>query len=85
MEKKPTEKDMEYLDKWTRRSAITHSISDERLIEICNAERHGKCVVVTRCCECKNHSDIDGEHWCKFWNMYCPDDSEFYCKAANPR
>lgn len=27
MDKKPTEKEMEYLDKWTRRSAITHGIS----------------------------------------------------------
>lgn len=46
MDKKPTEKDMAYLDKWTRRSAITHGISDERLIEICNAERDGRCVVL---------------------------------------
>lgn len=46
MEKKPTEKDMEYLDKWTRRSAITHGISDDRLIEICNAERHGRLAVM---------------------------------------
>lgn len=46
MERKPTERDMEYLDKWTRRSAIAHGISDERLIEICNAERDGRCVVL---------------------------------------
>lgn len=46
MEKKPTEKDMEYLDKWTRHSAIAHGISDERLIEICNAERNGRCAVM---------------------------------------
>lgn len=48
MEKKPTERDMEYLDKWTRRSAITHGISDERLIEICNAERDGRCIVLLK-------------------------------------
>lgn len=46
MQKKPTERDMEYLNKWTRRSAITHGISDERLMEICEAERAGRCVVL---------------------------------------
>jgi len=46
VERKPTEKDMEYLDKWTRRSAIPRGISDERLMEICNAERDGRCVVL---------------------------------------
>jgi hypothetical protein len=39
-------KEMECLDKWTRRSAITHGISDERLMEICEAERAGRCVVL---------------------------------------
>ena len=48
MERKPIERDMEYLDKWTRRSAIAHGISDERLIEICNAERGGRCVVLPK-------------------------------------
>lgn len=46
MQKEPTERDMEYLNKWTRRSAITHGISDERLMEICEAERVGRCVVL---------------------------------------
>lgn len=46
VERKPTEKDMEYLDKWTRRSAITHGISDQRLMEICSAERDGRCVLL---------------------------------------
>ena len=54
MERKPTEKDMEYLDKWTRRSAITHGISDERLMEICEAERDGRCVVLP----CKVEDDV---------------------------
>lgn len=44
--KNPSEKDMEYMDKWTRKSAITHGISDERLMEICSAERDGRCVVL---------------------------------------
>lgn len=39
-------------------------------------------VSVVRCRECKNHSDADGEHYCKFWRMYCPDDSDFFCKAG---
>lgn len=46
MEIKPTQKDAEYMDKWTRRSAITHGISDERLMEMCNAERAGRCLVL---------------------------------------
>lgn len=40
------EKEMECLDKWTRRSAITHGISDKRLMEICEAERAGRCIVL---------------------------------------
>lgn len=39
-------------------------------------------VKVVRCFECANHCDTEGEHYCKFWRMYCPDDSEFYCKAG---
>ena len=41
-----------------------------------------KRVDVVRCRECKNHSDADGKHYCKFWRMYCPDDSDFFCKAG---
>ena len=37
---------------------------------------------VVRCQECDNHSEVDGQHYCKFWRMYCPDDSEFFCKAG---
>ena len=39
-------------------------------------------VPVVRCRECDNHSEVDGQHYCKFWRMYCPDDSEFFCKAG---
>lgn len=39
-------KEMECLDKWTRCSAITHGISDERLMEICDAERAGRCIIL---------------------------------------
>ena len=39
-------------------------------------------VEVVRCRECENHSDAYGKHYCKFWRMYCPDDSEFFCKAG---
>lgn len=39
-------------------------------------------VPVVRCQECANHSDTDGKHYCKFWRMYCPDDSDFFCKAG---
>lgn len=53
--------------------------------EKAEADRDGRCVVVTRCHECENHREDDGQHYCKFWRMYCPDDSDFYCKAAKPR
>lgn len=39
-------------------------------------------VEVVRCRECKKHSEANGKHYCKFWRMYCPDDSEFFCKAG---
>ena len=38
-------------------------------------------VPVVRCRECKKHSEANGKHYCKFWKMYCPDDSDFFCKA----
>lgn len=40
---------------------------------------------VVRCQDCRNHSDADGYHYCKFWRMYCPDDAEFFCKAGKMR
>ena len=39
-------------------------------------------VPVVRCMECKKHSEANGKHYCKFWRMYCPDDSDFFCKAG---
>ena len=39
-------------------------------------------VEVVRCFECENHCESNGKHYCKFWRMYCPDDSEFFCKAG---
>ena len=39
-------------------------------------------VPVVRCRECKKHSETNGKHYCKFWRMYCPDDSDFFCKAG---
>ena len=39
-------------------------------------------VPVVRCRECVNHSEVDGYHYCKFWRMYCPDNSDFFCKAG---
>ena len=39
-------------------------------------------VPVVRCHECKKHSEANGKHYCKFWRMYCPDDSDFFCKAG---
>ena len=40
---------------------------------------------VVRCHECANHSDSGGNHYCKFWRMYCPDDSDFFCKAGHKK
>lgn len=39
-------------------------------------------VEVVRCRECKKHCEANGKHYCKFWRMYCPDDSDFFCKAG---
>lgn len=37
---------------------------------------------VVRCWECKKHCESKGKHYCKFWRMYCPDDSNFFCKEG---
>lgn len=39
-------------------------------------------VPVVRCKDCGNHSESNGNHYCKFWRMYCPDDADFFCKAG---
>lgn len=39
-------------------------------------------VEVVRCRDCKKHCEANGKHYCKFWRMYCPDDSDFFCKAG---
>lgn len=39
-------------------------------------------VPVVRCNDCDSHSESNGNHYCKFWRMYCPDDSDFFCKAG---
>ena len=52
------------------------------LIELIEKAPTIDAVAVVRCRECKNHSDADGKHYCKFWRMYCPDDSDFFCKAG---
>lgn len=39
-------------------------------------------VSVVRCKDCGNHSESNGNHYCKFWRMYCPDDADFFCKAG---
>ena len=64
------------------KSILGDNYGMDRLRELVEADRDGRCVVVTRCGECKNHREVDGYHYCKFWRMYCPDDWDFYCKAA---
>ena len=39
-------------------------------------------VEVVRCRDCKKHCEYNGKHYCKFWRMYCPDGSDFFCKAG---
>ena len=52
---------------------VNHALDDSPTIDA---------VPVVRCRECKKHSEANGKHYCKFWRMYCPDDSEFFCKAG---
>ena len=42
-------------------------------------------IPVVKCRECKKHSEANGKHYCKFWRMYCPDDSDFFCKAGEQK
>lgn len=37
-------------------------------------------VSVVRCSECKYHYERGSYHYCRELEMYCPDDSEFFCK-----
>lgn len=72
---------------WERLKAIEDVLGNEydlnRLRELAKADREGRVVVLPTFCDgCAHHSEHDGKHWCKFWHRYCPDDSDFYCKAA---
>lgn len=67
----------ELLDKFN----LECKTAQERYMALINAPTISA-VPVVRCRECDNHSEVDGQHYCKFWRMYCPDDSEFFCKAG---
>lgn len=71
---------------YLKSTARRYGVPVDRLRELAQADRDGRCVVLPTFCDgCVRHSEHDGKHWCKFWHRYCPDDSEFYCKAAkNP-
>ena len=56
--------------------------SRERIGELLQDIPTVDAVPVVRCRECKKHSEANGKHYCKFWRMYCPDDSDFFCKAG---
>ena len=75
----------QFIEKWKQAVEIAGSVKQlgaERVAELVEADRDGRFVIVKRCSECKNHVEFGGKHYCKFWRMYCPNDSEFYCKAA---
>ena len=57
-------------------------LSRERIGELLQDIPTVDAVPVVRCWECENHCDTNGKHYCKFWRMYCPDDSDFFCKAG---
>lgn len=70
----------EYIEREAAIEAVKHAfakgLEPSQYIEIIPAAD------VARCHECSKHSDADGKHYCKFWRMYCPDDSDFFCKAG---
>ena len=68
---------------YLKSTARRYGIPVDRLRELAKADREGRVVVLPTFCDgCAHHSEHDGKHWCKFWHRYCPDDSDFYCKAA---
>lgn len=54
----------------------------ERLWELVEADREGRCVIIKKCHECKHHHTAYGYHYCRFWHKCCPDDGDFYCQYA---
>lgn len=54
----------------------------DRLRELVEADRDGRCVIIKKCHECKHHHTAYGYHYCRFWHKCCPDDGDFYCQYA---
>ena len=70
---------LSYADLWA--SCGDHYTEEDVIMMITTAPTVDA-VPVVRCRECKKHSEANGKHYCKFWRMYCPDDSDFFCKAG---
>ena len=70
---------LSYADLWA--SCGEHYTAEDVIMMIKTAPTVDA-VPVVRCFECENHYEFNGEHYCKFWRMYCPDDSDFFCKAG---
>ena len=78
--------EMGYSHIWTRLNAIENILGEdydlERLRELVDADREGRCVIIKKCHECKHHHTAYGYHYCRFWHKCCPDDGDFYCQYA---
>lgn len=54
----------------------------DRLRELVEADRGGRCVIIKKCYECKHHLIAYGYNYCRFWHKCCPNDGDFYCQYA---
>ena len=77
---------LEIYKKWIPQLLSKEDEGDRRGVETCimvlEDMQTVDAVPVVRCFECEKHYEFNGEHYCNFWRMYCPDDSDFFCKAG---
>ena len=76
---------MRLIDAYSAKEAIEYTLvgdSASMAQRVIDSQPTVDAVPVVCCRECKKHSEANGKHYCKFWRMYCPDDSEFFCKAG---
>ena len=66
----------------TKQGSVDYGMFTPGIQQVVDEQPTIDAVPVVRCRYCKKHCEANGKHYCKFWRMYCPDDSDFFCKAG---